>query len=184
MGAEIKPSLFMMKYHPLPHEFGLRTNVIPASFSAGWVSGWEIGNAVRMKEKALRQGDIPVTSYVRVKFAFVNGKLVAVGGESQVSFVAREKIYKPLLKTDPELDAPKHKNFFNQGSLGALQDLRMSEIEFFQVLFQVTDQESRDELMRFYFLYASGLISEREFARKIRNIKEKDLTGNIISEFV
>lgn len=176
----------MMKFHPLPHEFGLRTNLVPAFFSAGWVAGWEIGNAVRMKSEALMRGEIPVTSSVSVKFAFVNGELVAVGGESRVSVVRpkgsqiqregnlpiREKKkpapYEPSAEKTPQIQP----------------DNQPAELKFFQILLQVRNSENRDELIRNYLLYISGLISPQEFSRRLDRIKEKELIGNFISEFV
>ncbi|MCS7214020.1 MAG: hypothetical protein NZ927_07400 [Candidatus Calescibacterium sp.] len=202
-------SLSMMKFHPLPHEFGLRINVVPASFSAGWVAGWEIGNAVRMKSEALRRGEMPVTSFVGVKFAFVDGKMVAVGGEARVSVVGKPKV---LQKTDEPLnirniqDVLNKRNQENQDK--KIQDLlgikiktphsespqnpwrsqqeseSLSELKFFQALMQIVDQEIRDELIRNYLLYASGLISEKEFSRRLENLKNRQLVGNVISEIV
>lgn len=202
----------MMKFHPLPHEFGLRINVVPSSFSAGWVAGWEIGNAVRMKSEALRRGEIPVTSFVGVKFAFVDGKMVAVGGEARVSVVRKLKatqktdepfnirdIQENLRKRNPinqnqkvqdlleakNKRSPQLQSSQNLGqSLNLQESEDLSELKFFQALMQIVDQEIRDEVVRNYLLYASGLISEKEFSRRLENLKNRQLVGNIVSEIV
>ncbi len=88
-----------VSFSPLPHEFGLRINFVPSAISAAWVAGWEIGNTVRMVEKVLREGGIPIFSYVSVRFAFSGSELVAVGGRSYVYFIKREN--KPSPQQNP-----------------------------------------------------------------------------------
>lgn len=229
--------MLVMKFRPLPHEFGLRINLVPEFFSAGWVAGWEIGNAINMKLKVMRKGDIPVTSQVNVSFAFVNGKLVAVGGRAQVyairnrdedmgndtpSISEREPILTPNI-TEPYCiasgrfyrgerteDTPYYEignilkevddqgrgnvqtngmNFFSASDhVGEApeerNDARFAELRFFNTLMRVREPDNRDELIRIYFLYVSGLLPEGEFLRKIENIEQRESRGNLLSQFV
>jgi hypothetical protein len=205
----------MISFSPLPHEFGLRINVVPASISAAWVAGWEIGNTVRMVEQVLREGGIPIFSYVSVRFAFSGSELVAVGGSSHVYFIKREdqqnfqqnpnqsfaspdlsrqnfKTSKPqfgLLDKVP-LKNGKTSGFHQEESGGEdlslpdsvnLQQDLFSLLAFLSLRDEQVAQEMRDEVLRDYLLFLSGLISKEQFARKIRDFDMKAKTGLFIS---
>ncbi len=205
----------MISFSPLPHEFGLRINVVPASISAAWVAGWEIGNTVRMVEQVLREGGIPIFSYVSVRFAFSGSELVAVGGSSHVYFIKREdqqnfqqnpnqsfaspdlsrqnfKTSKPqfgLLDKVPPNNG-KTSGFQQEESGGEdlslpdsvnLQQDLFSLLTFLSLRDEQVAQEMRDEILRDYLLFLSGVISKEQFARKIRDFDMKAKTGLFIS---
>lgn len=192
---------------PLPHEFGLRINIVGESFSAAWIAGWEIGNVVRMKMKALQKGDVPVTSLVLVRFIFIDGKLVGVGGRSYVTYVDKgdrdDSLPNPFERF-PSPDFPrvqKLKGEFPHDVLRGLihrdenssgrDDINIPDedespenpsLRFFEVFVRVRG-EMRDELIRNYLMYLSGFMSEGEFVRKLRSIEERSLRGLHISLF-
>ena len=212
----------MMIFKPLPHEFGLRINVVPASISAAWVAGWEIGNTVRMVEQVLREGGIPIFSLVSVRFAFSGSQLVAVGGKSEVYFIKREsgqnslqdvKFPQSLLpSSEPKskkaqsplswdevswlpriLSKSKGKSNLGQGSSGEenldmansinLQQNLFSLLAFLSLRNDERSREIRDEVLRDYFLFLSGIISEEQFARRLRNFDMKAKAGLFVSVY-
>ncbi len=212
----------MMIFKPLPHEFGLRINVVPASISAAWVAGWEIGNTVRMVEQVLREGGIPIFSLVSVRFAFSGSELVAVGGKSEVYFIKREsepnflqdvKFPQSLLpSSEPKskkaqsplswdevswlpriLSKSKGKSNLGQGSSGEenldmanpidLQQNLFSLLAFLSLRNDERSREIRDEVLRDYFLFLSGIISEEQFARRLRNFDMKAKAGFFVSVY-
>ncbi len=176
-----------MKLYPLPNEFGTRINVVPQFVAPTWIAGWEIGNVVRIKSKALMNGDVPLNSNVKVKFIFVDGKMVAVGGKSEVSIVKKEKIGEKEWSPDSKLPnppeevsgkvAPDRSNKNNGLDIGA-------EMKFFELLARLAiadgDLELESELLRNYLLFLSGLMSDGDFRRKLRSIEEKTLVGKNI----
>jgi hypothetical protein len=212
----------MMIFKPLPHEFGLRINVVPASISAAWVAGWEIGNTVRMVEQVLREGGIPIFSLVSVRFAFSGSELVAVGGKSEVYFIKREsepnflqdvKFPQSLLpSSEPKskkaqfpfsrdevslltriLSKSKGKSNLGQGGSGEenqdmtnsinLQQNLFSLLAFLSLMNDERSREIRDEVLRDYFLFLSGIISEEQFARRLRNFDMKAKAGLFVSVY-
>ncbi|MFZ8802258.1 MAG: hypothetical protein ACO2PO_04605 [Candidatus Calescibacterium sp.] len=212
----------MMIFKPLPHEFGLRINIVPASISAAWVAGWEIGNTVRMVEQVLREGGIPIFSLVSVRFAFSGSQLVAVGGKSEVYFIKREggqnslqdvKFPQSLLpSSEPKskkaqsplswdevswlpriLSKSKGKSNLGQGSSGEenldmansinLQQNLFSLLAFLSLRNDERSREIRDEVLRDYFLFLSGIISEEQFARRLRNFDMKAKAGLFVSVY-
>jgi len=217
----------MITFKPLPHEFGLRINVVPASISAAWVAGWEIGNVVRMVEQALREGGIPIFSLVSVRFAFSGSQLVAIGGKSEVYFIKREsgpnflqdvKFPQSLLpSSEPRskkaqsplsgdeisllpriLSKSKRKSNSGQGSSGEenldmtnsinlqqnnLQQNLFSLLAFLSLMNDERSREIRDEVLRDYFLFLSGIISEEQFARRLRNFDMKAKAGFFVSVY-
>jgi hypothetical protein len=212
----------MMIFKPLPHEFGLRINVVPASISAAWVAGWEIGNTVRMVEQVLREGGIPIFSLVSVRFAFSGSELVAVGGKSEVYFIKREsepnflqdvKFPQSLLpSSEPKskkAQSPlswdevswlsriisKSKGKSNVGQSGSgeenqdmtnsinLQQNLFSLLAFLSLMNDERSREIRDEVLRDYFLFLSGIISEEQFARRLRNFDMKAKAGLFVSVY-
>ncbi|GBD03976.1 hypothetical protein HRbin19_01282 [bacterium HR19] len=194
--------LKIIKLHPLPHEFGLRINYVPSFFSAGWIAGWEIGNAIRMKEKALRKGDIPITSWVGVTFIFSGAEMIGVGGKSSVTYLKRNEqlqgsgtenfptIQRKKSESPKIIDRVKHRGVeFPSGQINSDGDnFELNfQIELFSLLSRLsfTDRgdELRDELLRNYMLFLAGLISEDELQRKFQNIREKASTGNYVSVF-
>ncbi len=203
----LPPAFRPIKLTPLPHEFGLRINIVGRAFSATWIAGWEIGNVVRMKMKAMQRGDIPVSSLVLVRFTIIDGKLVGVGGRSYVTYVKRgekESLLPNQFERFPSPDIPpsrapndvmgrneniedtnpegaNHQGSLQGGSLPQEEQENLS-FEFFQ-LFMRTPGELKDELLRNYFIYISGLMSDRDFARKLRNIEERTMRGTFISSF-
>jgi hypothetical protein len=217
----------MMIFKPLPHEFGLRINVVPSSISAAWVAGWEIGNTVRMVEQALREGGIPIFSLVSVRFAFSGSQLVAVGGKSEVYFIKREsgpnspqgvkfpqslfpsseprskKAQPPLSRDEVSLllrilSKSKGKSNLGQGGSGEenldmtnsinlqqnnLQQNLFSLLAFLSLMNDERSREIRDEVLRDYFLFLSGIISEEQFARRLRNFDMKAKAGFFVSVY-
>jgi hypothetical protein len=212
----------MMIFKPLPHEFGLRINVVPSSISAAWVAGWEIGNTVRMVEQALREGGIPIFSLVSVRFAFSGSELVAIGGKSEVYFIKREsgpnflqdvKFPQSLLpSSEPRskkaqsplsgdeisllpriLSKSKGKSNLGQGGSGEenqdmtnlinLQQNLFSLLAFLSLMNDERSREIRDEVLRDYFLFLSGIISEEQFARRLRNFDMKAKAGFFVSVY-
>ena len=218
----------MIIFKPLPHEFGLRINVVPASISAAWVAGWEIGNTVRMVEQVLREGGIPIFSLVSVRFAFSGSQLVAVGGKSEVYFIKREsepnflqdvKFPQSLLpSSEPKskkaqsplswyevswlpriLSKSKGKSNVGQSGSGEenqdmtnlinlqqsinLQQNLFSLLAFLSLMNDERSREIRDEVLRDYFLFLSGIISEEQFARRLRNFDMKAKAGLFVSVY-
>ena len=212
----------MMIFKPLPHEFGLRINIVPASISAAWVAGWEIGNTVRMVEQVLREGGIPIFSLVSVRFAFSGSELVAVGGKSEVYFIKREselnflqdlKFPQSLLpSSEPKskkaqsplswdevswlpriLSKSKGKSNLGQSGSGEenqdmtnsinLQQNLFSLLAFLSLMNDERSREIRDEVLRDYFLFLSGIISEEQFARRLRNFDMKAKAGLFVSVY-
>jgi hypothetical protein len=212
----------MMIFKPLPHEFGLRINVVPASISATWVAGWEIGNTVRMVEQVLREGGIPIFSLVSVRFAFSGSELVAVGGKSEVYFIKKEsepnflqdvKFPQSLLSSsEPKskkaqfplswdevswmpriLSKSKRKSNLGQSGSGEenqdmtnsinLQQNLFSLLAFLSLMNDERSREIRDEVLRDYFLFLSGIISEEQFARRLRNFDMKAKAGLFVSVY-
>jgi hypothetical protein len=212
----------MITFKPLPHEFGLRINVVPASISAAWVAGWEIGNVVRMVEQALREGGIPIFSLVSVRFAFSGSQLVAVGGKSEVYFIKREsgqnspqgvkfpqslfpaseprskKSQSPLSGDEISLlprilSKSKGKSNLGQGNPGEenlnmtnpinLQQNLFSLLAFLSLRNDERSREIRDEVLRDYFLFLSGIISEEQFARRLRNFDMNAKAGFFVSVY-
>lgn len=255
-----------IKLHPLPHEFGLRVNVVNTAFSALWIAGWEIGNVVRMKSKALMEGRIPISSNVSVSFQFMGASLVGVGGKSEVSSINADfgkniktstsnkaddgnngnklpfspysekssPTEKPYSKSP--LEPPKSFNFYPSDSKGTGENQKSGDdfkepsknnefgredsdyspdntsrltlqTEFFSILTLIsfsdngftphegfrfgetrsinnsTRSEKREELIRNFLLFVSGMISESEFKRKLDEIKRELNTGNFISTY-
>jgi len=192
--------LKIIKLHPLPHEFGLRINYVPSFISASWIAGWEIGNAIRMKEKAIRKGDIPITSWVGVTFVFSGAEMIGVGGKSSVTYLKRsEQFQNSKTQNFPAIQSRKPenpKNIDTTNGKGVQFPSRLInsdgnnfelnfQIELFSLLSRLsfTDrgEELRDELLRNYMLFLAGLISEDQLQRKFRDIREKANTGNYVS---
>ncbi len=211
-----------VSFSPLPHEFGLRINIVPSGISAAWVAGWEIGNTVRMVEKALREGGIPIFSYVSVRFAFSGSELVAVGGSSHVYFIKRQnrpnfqqnpsqsfaypdpseqnfKTSKPQfglldnvsnIRDNIPSSSSKRSGFQQEGEDDKdlslpdsvnLQQILFSLLAFLSLKDEQMAQEMRDEVLRDYLLFLSGMISKEQLARKIRDFDMKAKTGLFIS---
>lgn len=243
---------------PLPHEFGLRMNIVNTAFSAAWIAGWEIGNVVRMKSEALREGKIPITSRVSVSFQFMGSYLVGVGGKSEVSYAdanfgtakfplsdvktpdadrqtpfsaganypfstpGSEKKKTPLGDND-NVDFPGSPYYEDERLFPSAegeenfsvenQDTSpfVLQTEFFSLLMWLALSEEfgegesvggenaegntnlegaenivesrKDDLLRNFLLFVSGMISESEFRRKLDEIKREVSTGNFVSVY-
>ena len=185
-----------VRLRPLPHEFGLRINIVPKFMSVLWIAGWEFSNTWRAKMKALREGKIVVASRVSVKLQFVGSTAIGVGGKSQVVTFSVEKLPEAvqgtseakasvfskvnqefLSKLNREVSSKPNRESqpFNSNTPKSFGDVMVQNqdawLDFTITLGRLEDPVSRSEALRLFMLFASGVISENQFRTRLRELR-------------